>query len=117
MKSKIVISFFLSLVFLVSCQKKTIVSSTAKYGANGGSSFNANTDYAARLKSANKKVISTLDEKYAAQQEFNKKKYKKINKMKKEKKYNDPTYFGHKKPPIKNPPGKKKLCKECNMWH
>lgn len=31
--------------------------------------------------------------------------------------YTEPAYFGHKKPPIKNPPGKKKFCKECGLWH
>lgn len=31
--------------------------------------------------------------------------------------YSDPSYFGHKKPPVKNPPGKKKFCAECGMWH
>ena len=31
--------------------------------------------------------------------------------------YADPTYFGHKKKPKKRPPGKKKFCKECQMYH
>jgi hypothetical protein len=46
--------------------------------------------------------------------------YKK--KAKEEKKSNkpqfkDPTYFGHKKPPKKRPPGKQKFCKQCGMKH
>jgi len=31
--------------------------------------------------------------------------------------YSDPTYFGHKKKPKKRPPGKKKFCKECGIYH
>ncbi len=31
--------------------------------------------------------------------------------------YNNPIYFGHKKPPIKRPPGKQRFCKECGMKH
>ncbi len=31
--------------------------------------------------------------------------------------YNNPMYFGHKRPPKKNPVGKRKYCKECLMWH
>jgi hypothetical protein len=31
--------------------------------------------------------------------------------------YSDPSYFGHKKQPVKNPPGKKKFCKECGLRH
>ena len=31
--------------------------------------------------------------------------------------YSDPSYFGHKKKPKKRPPGKKKFCKECGMYH
>lgn len=31
--------------------------------------------------------------------------------------YKDPTYFGHKKPPKKRPPGRQKFCKECGMKH
>ncbi|MDH4057319.1 MAG: hypothetical protein OEU76_01075 [Cyclobacteriaceae bacterium] len=31
--------------------------------------------------------------------------------------YSDPSYFGHKKPPKRNPPGKTKYCKECGLRH
>lgn len=31
--------------------------------------------------------------------------------------YSDPLYFGHKKPPKKRKPGKKKFCKECGLRH
>ncbi len=31
--------------------------------------------------------------------------------------YSDPSYFGHKRPPKKRPPGKMKYCKECGLRH
>ncbi len=31
--------------------------------------------------------------------------------------YSDPSYFGHKRPPKKRPPGKMKFCKECGIRH
>lgn len=31
--------------------------------------------------------------------------------------YSDPSYFGHKRPPKKNKPGKMKYCKECGIRH
>jgi hypothetical protein len=31
--------------------------------------------------------------------------------------YSDPMYFGHKRPPKKNKPGKMKYCKECGIRH
>lgn len=31
--------------------------------------------------------------------------------------YSDPSYFGHKRPPKKRPPGKMKFCKQCGLRH
>lgn len=31
--------------------------------------------------------------------------------------YSDPSYFGHKRPPKRRPPGKLKYCKECGIRH
>ena len=31
--------------------------------------------------------------------------------------YSDPSYFGHKRPPKKRPPGKMKYCKVCGLRH
>lgn len=31
--------------------------------------------------------------------------------------YKDPSYFGHKRPPKKRPPGKQKFCKTCRIKH
>lgn len=41
----------------------------------------------------------------------------KIEKKMDDPQYSDPLYFGHKKPPKRRPPGKKKFCKECGLVH
>ncbi len=41
----------------------------------------------------------------------------KLEKESMQARYQDPTYFGHKKPPKKRKNGKKKFCKECGLWH
>jgi len=63
-------------------------------------------------KSYDRKVIE-----HEERVEANSKRYKKISKEMKKPQFTDPTYFGHKKPPKKRPPGKKKFCKQCQMWH
>ena len=63
-------------------------------------------------KSYDKKI-----EEYEERLEANSKKYKKISKEMRKPQYTDPTYFGHKRPPKKRPPGKKKFCKHCQLWH
>lgn len=42
---------------------------------------------------------------------------KKADKLAEKPQFKDPTYFGHKKPPVKRPPGKQKYCKECELRH
>jgi len=54
---------------------------------------------------------------YEKRMETNAKKRKKMEKEMEKPQYSDPTYFGHKKPPKKRKPGKKKFCKECGMRH
>ena len=54
---------------------------------------------------------------YYDRMEANAKKYKKMEKEMKKPEYSNPTYFGHKHPPKKRPPGKKKYCKVCGMVH
>ena len=56
-------------------------------------------------------------EEYEARMKANAKKNEKMAKEMKKPQYSDPTYFGHKKKPKKRPPGKKKFCKECGMYH
>ncbi len=57
-----------------------------------------------------------IDE-YHELMEANAKKYKKMHKQMEKPQYSDPAYFGHKKKPKKRKPGKRKLCKECNIVH
>lgn len=56
-------------------------------------------------------------EEYHKRMEANAQRNQKIAKEMEKPQYSDPTYFGHKKPPKKRPPGKKKFCKECGMTH
>ncbi|REE01232.1 hypothetical protein [Marinoscillum furvescens] len=41
----------------------------------------------------------------------------KVEKKMQDPQYSNPLYFGHKKPPKRRPPGKKKFCKECGLVH
>jgi hypothetical protein len=62
----------------------------------------------------------TLDQLVAEQQmrmQANARQQKKMMREMEKPQYSDPSYLGHKKPPRKNPPGKKKFCRECGMWH
>lgn len=63
---------------------------------------------------------STKEEEIAAFRKKMKKVYKqkaKEEKLAKKPEYSDPSYFGHKRPPKKRPPGKQKFCKVCKMKH
>ena len=54
---------------------------------------------------------------YEDRMKSNVKKYKKQARLMKKPQYSDPSYFGHKRKPKKRPPGKRKLCKECEIVH
>jgi hypothetical protein len=56
-------------------------------------------------------------EEYHARMKANAKEDVKMAREMQKPQYSDPAYFGHKKKPKKRPPGKKKFCKECGMWH
>lgn len=56
-------------------------------------------------------------EEYEERMEANARKQRKMAKEMEKPQYSDPSYFGHKKKPKKRPPGKKKFCKECGMYH
>jgi hypothetical protein len=56
-------------------------------------------------------------EEYRTRMKENAKRYRKMAKEMKKPQYSDPTYFGHKNPPKKRPPGKKKFCKVCEIVH
>ncbi|MEQ8925563.1 MAG: hypothetical protein RLO81_07090 [Fulvivirga sp.] len=64
----------------------------------------------------NKKMDKKIRE-YEERMEANAKQDRKERRLMKKPQYSDPMYFGHKKKPKKRPPGKRKLCKECHIWH
>ncbi len=69
------------------------------------------------IKNSISKDFDKKVEEYEQRMEENAKNQKKIAKEMEKPQYSDPTYFGHKKIPKKRPPGKKKFCKECGMYH
>ena len=63
---------------------------------------------------------STKEEEIAAFRQRMKqvaKKKAKEEKLAKKPQYSDQSYFGHKRPPKKRPPGKQKFCKVCRIKH
>ncbi len=63
---------------------------------------------------------STKEEEVAAFRKRMKKvakKKAKEEKLAKKPEYSDQSYFGHKRPPKKRPPGKQKFCKVCRIKH
>ncbi|HPM30803.1 MAG TPA: hypothetical protein PLJ60_10765 [Chryseolinea sp.] len=57
------------------------------------------------------------EEAYFKRMEELQKTKRKNEKMMDKPQYSDPSYFGHKRPPKKRPPGKMKYCKECGLKH
>jgi len=70
-----------------------------------------------KLKRSVAKDFDKKIEEFEKRMELNAKKNEKMEKELKKPQYSDPTYFGHKHKPKKRPPGKKKYCKECGMYH
>ncbi|MDO1447335.1 hypothetical protein Q0590_13790 [Rhodocytophaga aerolata] len=67
-----------------------------------------------------KSDVKTMDDlKQEAKERMmaNAKKHEKMAKEMEKPQYSDPSYFGHKNPPKKRKPGKKKFCKECRIRH
>jgi hypothetical protein len=63
------------------------------------------------------KTMDDLKQEYRERMVANAKKYEKMAKVMEKPQYSDPSYFGHKNPPKKRKPGKKKFCKECRIRH
>ena len=85
-----------------------------------GSTFQAEGRGSVRDEKNYKDLSKDFDRKvqeYYVRMEQAAKRNAKIAKEMQKPQYSDPTYFGHKKKPKKNPPGKKKFCKECEMYH
>ena len=84
-----------------------------------GATYKVETS-ASKKKKINNSIAKDFDrkvEEYEKRMEQNAKRNEKVAKEMKKPQYADPTYFGHKKKPKKRPPGKKKFCRECQMYH
>ena len=85
-----------------------------------GATYEIETTKKKKNKKAKYSLAGEYDKKieeYYERMEANVKKYKKMAKEMEKPQYSDPSYFGHKRKPKKRPPGKKKFCKECEMYH
>ena len=69
-----------------------------------------------KKRSSGKVTYSARDKFYDRMEELEKAN-RKNEKMMAKPQYSDPSYFGHKRPPKKRPPGKMKFCKECKIRH
>ncbi|WP_197901699.1 hypothetical protein [Rhodocytophaga rosea] len=90
---------------------------TATYDANAENSIFSNSKKSAAKSKTAGKTTGDLKREYYARMEANAKKYEKMAKDMEKPQYSDPSYFGHKHKPKKNPVGKKKFCKECRIRH
>jgi len=85
-----------------------------------GATYEIKSSKKSKKKKAKYSLAGQYDKKveeYHKRMEANARKYKKMSKEMEKPQYSDPSYFGHKKKPKKRPPGKKKFCKECGMYH
>jgi hypothetical protein len=70
-----------------------------------------------KKKTSGNKTTYDARERFYARMEDVAKANRKAEKEMQKPQYSDPSYFGHKKPPVKNPPAKMKYCKECGIRH
>ncbi len=98
---------------------KVAASSRSASSAEPGSdnSIFMDTKTTAARRKSGRKTTQDLKQEYHDRMEANAKKYKKMAKEMEKPQYSDPSYFGHKNPPKKRKPGKKKFCKECRIRH
>jgi hypothetical protein len=90
------------------------------YNSDPGATYGSSPSKSKKRNFKNTGMSKQLDQKveeYYVRMEENSKRYKKMDKEMRKPQYSDPTYFGHKHPPKKRPPGKKKFCKVCGMVH
>ncbi len=122
MKKLLIIPVFMILSFLAFGQKET-PPPTSK--GDDLSRFEY-ADSKGKLKKSKKKTKGNSDindyydqkkVEYEERMKANAKRHKKMRKKMRKREYSDPTYFGHKRPPKKRPPGKKKFCKICELVH
>ena len=67
--------------------------------------------------SEQEEITEAMEEEYEKTVKSAVKARKKADRLAQKPQFSDPSYFGHKKPPIRRPPGKQKYCKECELRH
>lgn len=72
---------------------------------------------ATKKKSKGRKATYNAMDEHEARMKAVVKAHRKAEKEMSKPQYADPTYFGHKRKPKKNKPGKMKFCKECEIRH
>ncbi len=101
-------------------KKKDTTKEEKRIEYDRGATYEIESSKKVKKKKAKYSLAGEYDKKveeFDKRMEENAKKYKKMAKEMEKPQYSDPTYFGHKKKPKKRPPGKKKFCKECGMYH
>ena len=56
-------------------------------------------------------------EEWEANRERVQKKYRRLARLRRRPQYSNPEYYGHRRKPKIRPVGKRKFCKECEIWH
>lgn len=122
MKYLLIVSFFIA---LTSNGLLAQTSGTAPSSVDPNPSFyNVTSSKSAKSKKVKKSKTKSpnvyYDQKIREYEDRMKKNAKASRKMEKKMmkpQYSDQTYFGHKRPPKKRKPGKRKFCKECGIVH
>ena len=115
----IVLIFLSSGIVFAQSKSKKEKKNKEKVEIDRGATYSVETEKV-KKKKAKHSISKSFDKKveeYEKRMVKNAKKNEKMAKEMKKPQYSDPTYFGHKKKPKKRPAGKKKFCKECQMYH
>lgn len=121
MQKLMVLLFLLIASVTVQAQSKGEKQKKVEKSGDWGATYKVDSKKARKaqrkLKKSLNKHFDQKKEEFYERMEVNAKKREKMAKEMKKPQYSDPMYFGHKRPPKKRPPGKKKFCKECKMKH
>jgi hypothetical protein len=79
--------------------------------------YKPQANYESKKSKSSGRITYDARDKFYARMEDVAKAYRKAEKEMQKPQYSDPSYFGHKKPPKRNKPGKMKYCKECGIRH
>jgi uncharacterized protein YxeA len=115
---KLILIISISVLLSLSCSTVKNTSRIDQY--DRGATYEVQSTKKSKRKKSKYSLAGQYDKKieeYEERMEANARKYRKMAKEMEKPQYSDPSYFGHKKKPKKRPPGKKKFCKECGMYH